>query len=220
MSFFLKTSLGKVVRSLHVRCFLPWYHPDSPKFWGRLWQVRTSKINPEETQVIFQGPVTPELIKQLARPVRVQSLPDHGKSREPSGGLPWYHPEGRQFWDRISRVEFIDDDIVLVFSGEGSLPDGFRELLRERRSSVLLSSESFLATTEEVVAAVRQWHDEWNARTPHPALNFWAQYLPEEHRGADWREHVIEQARIDCEMRRNKEQLKTLINEAFCDDAV
>jgi hypothetical protein len=198
-----------------------WYHPASEAFWPSLRLVR--RVN-ERVEVLFEGALNINAIKfftgiltgeqQLEWQARKNCKNpwylnpwQHRQLEE----FPWYHPHNDCFWGQICDVRMSATETVIAFQGQ-ALHDGFRLLVRERSASVSAPAGNFLMTSRELSTEIQQWYDK---RSESAMLDFWANAHPELLDHPDWRQYIVEQARIENELGKRQEQLKTVINDAF-----
>ncbi len=215
---------------------LPRFHPESGEFWSLLSAVHGWS---EGVELVFDGSLTPgplhflcgiltgeqelewrrlnkerddSLKRQRQRQRQRQRLNKRlGSLSRPNSELPWYHPNNDYFWGQIDDVRISAEETVLVFLGS-ALHDDFRLWLRQRQDTVRTPGGDFLLTSGDLADSREKWY---SPREAAAMFNFWASHHPEIVDQADWREYICEQARIDREFARNKEQLKNSIDEAF-----
>ncbi|HEY9758276.1 MAG TPA: hypothetical protein V6C97_24130 [Oculatellaceae cyanobacterium] len=222
----MKSLLKNLCDKIVMRSTVPpsedaWYHPASEAFWPSLRQVQY--VN-ECVEVLFDGVLNTSANKffsgiltgeqQLEWEARKNCKNRwHLNPWQPrkSEELPWYQPHNDYFWGQISNVRMSAKKTVLVFNGR-ALHDGFRLLVRGRSASVSAPGGDFLMTSQELSNSLREWYGKHSEST---MFNYWATVHPEVLAQPNWRQHVIEQAAIEVELVRRKDQLKTLINDAF-----
>jgi hypothetical protein len=195
---------------------LPWFHPESREFWSLLSEVRYCN---EGVELVFDGALSPGPLQFFCRLFRGEQESEWQRNNKKyksslklrDSELPWYHPNNDYFWGQISDVRITAERTVLIFLGS-ALHDDFRLLLRQRQDTVRTPGGNFLLTSRDFA----EWRKEWYPpRDEANMFNFWATHYPEIVDQADWREYIREQARINLELARTKEQLKNSINEVF-----
>jgi predicted acyl esterase len=198
-----------------------WYHPANEAFWPSLRLVQC--VN-EHVEVFFDGALNINAIKFFSgiltgeqqlewearkkrKNVSYLNLWQNRRLEE----LPWYHPHNDHFWGQISDVRMSAKETVIVFQRQ-ALHDGFRLLVRERKASVSAPAGNFLMTSCELSAWVQESYDK---HSESAMFDYWAKAHPELLDHPDWRQYIVEQARIENEFVKRQEQLKTVINDAF-----
>lgn len=224
----LLQSLLKNFREKGIRWpSLPWYHPNSHEFWPLL---RCIQCVDEGVEVIFEGVLTINAMNFFCRLFTGEQRKDwqlreqHKKSSNILSGmvsrqktLPWYHPHNDYFWGQICDVIISTERTVLVFQGQ-ALHDGFRELVRDMSPAVVAPGGDFFVTSRELNQHLREWYDEHSESS---MFNYWETVHPHLSEERDWRQYIIEQARMDVEFvtwRRkqlHREQLESLVNDVF-----